>query len=331
MKITLNFSDLQDMTMEHAFPDNYHHIGEPIVERTTALECFGGTGTYREIFFEGVHIAFGDLRLKHQTVLHFESDFETVEMHFDLSGNTLTNISGTNSMHYEFNSNHHNIIYVPGIKGNLHFNTMSTQVLEINLSIPLFKKFIADTEIFTDFIRHINQQDPAMLGKHNMPITPAMVSLIRSILDCRKVGMYKRMYLEAKVVELLLLQLEQFAFHDCNSFCSLKPADMEKMHHARDIIFTRANEVHSLRRLALEIGTNEFTLKKGFKEVFGTTVFGMLSDLKMEEAKRLLSEGEKSISEISEYAGYKNSTHFTSAFKKKYGITPGKYKVELCL
>lgn len=94
-----------------------------------------------------------------------------------------------------------------------------------------------------------------------------MMNVLNEIVDCTRTGIYKRMYLEAKVIELLMLQLEQFAAHDCRVFCSLKPADIDKMHYARQIILQGINNPCSLIDLARQIGTNEFNLKKGFKEI----------------------------------------------------------------
>ena len=76
------------------------------------------------------------------------------------------------------------------------------------------------------------------------------------------------------------------------------------------------------------MGTNQQTLKKGFKELFGTTIWGYYNNLRMETAKDLLINQEKSIAEVADNIGYKNPQHFTVAFKKKYGILPSilKYK-----
>jgi AraC-like DNA-binding protein len=247
-------------------------------------------------------------------------------MHFDLSGQTLTHVNGYNSSNFSFDTMQHNIIYSPGIKGRVQFDTPAIQMMEINISPTLFKKYIAGNSAFEDFTAEIDRQNPAVLGKHHLSVTSSMLMVIESIINCQRIGTFKRLFLESKVTELLLLQLEQFTIHACNDFCTLKPLDMEKMHHAREIIHSRTYDSHSLRKIALEVGTNEFTLKKGFKEVFGTTVFTMLTDLKMEQAKQLLMEGNKSINEISLVSGYKNSAHFSTAFKRKFGITPGKLR-----
>ena len=325
MQIRINSDDLAEMVLENHFPENYYDPDSAVTERTTGIENVLGNGSYREVFFEGIHIAYGDLRLKQETRLLFESDYETVEMHFDLCGSSVTSIANSSNYSYAFTTNRHNIIYVPGIKGNIHFSASGMRTLEINLVPSLFKKYLRDTHAYDDFLNLVRKQSPGLLGKHNMPITPAMMHLVNAIINCSRKGTYKRLFLEAKVVELLLLQLEQFATHDCKVFCSLKAADVEKIQYAKEIILRQLHNPCSLIDLARQVGTNEFTLKKGFKEVFGTTVFGMVAEVKMEQARQLLLSGEKNISEVSDLTGYSHQAHFTKAFKKKFGVPPSEY------
>jgi AraC-like DNA-binding protein len=47
---------------------------------------------------------------------------------------------------------------------------------------------------------------------------------------------------------------------------------------------------------------------------------------KLEEAKSLLKFTDKSISEISEYLCFSTQSYFQNVFKKKYGMTPKKYR-----
>lgn len=86
------------------------------------------------------------------------------------------------------------------------------------------------------------------------------------------------------------------------------------------------NNACSLIELAHHVGTNEFTLKKGFKELFGTTVFGFWTDAKMNQAKLMITEQDMSISEVSDSIGYKNPRHFSAAFKRKFGVIPSQFK-----
>jgi AraC-like DNA-binding protein len=47
----------------------------------------------------------------------------------------------------------------------------------------------------------------------------------------------------------------------------------------------------------------------------------------MQEAKKLLMDDHKSIHEVSEYCGYQYVQHFSTAFKKKFGVTPGGMRI----
>nr|WP_250714436.1 AraC family transcriptional regulator [Bacteroides fragilis] len=71
----------------------------------------------------------------------------------------------------------------------------------------------------------------------------------------------------------------------------------------------------------MRVGTNECTLKRGFKTVFGTTVFGHIFDYRMEIACRYLLDSSKTIQEIGACVGYEYHAHFSTAFKRKFGLT----------
>ena len=57
-----------------------------------------------------------------------------------------------------------------------------------------------------------------------------------------------------------------------------------------------------------------------------TFFFLFIQKEKTEEAKRLLRYTDKSLSAISSYLGFSSQSHFTRAFKKFAGITPGEYR-----
>jgi AraC-like DNA-binding protein len=78
----------------------------------------------------------------------------------------------------------------------------------------------------------------------------------------------------------------------------------------------------SLKELAKLSGLNEYKLKKSFKEVYNTTVFGYLSDHRLNEARKKLESSNKSIAEIAYDLGYSSPQHFAKAFKEKFGLTP---------
>ena len=74
--------------------------------------------------------------------------------------------------------------------------------------------------------------------------------------------------------------------------------------------------------LAQQVGVSDRTLQRGFRELFGTTVFGYLTEQRMELAEQWLRQGNFTVTEIATMAGYSNPGHFAAAFKRQFGITP---------
>ena len=78
----------------------------------------------------------------------------------------------------------------------------------------------------------------------------------------------------------------------------------------------------NLSEIAGTVGLNEYKLKRGFKKIFKTTVFGYLTQQRLHLAHQYLRDTEKTAAEISFDLGYASPQHFNNAFKKKFGITP---------
>ncbi|WP_413533199.1 helix-turn-helix transcriptional regulator [Empedobacter brevis] len=308
--------------VEKEYADSYLDIDKnALKETTTYLNSFIGKGFYREISFDGVHIGFGDMHLSHKLLLGFETDFETIEMHFALKGKNTAQTSKFDR-NISFDSHTHNLIYTNGLCGKMQWKSDHFQCCEINLSKEFFNRFLPyESQLFHKFKNAIEKGSSSLLQEQHHQITHQMYQILEQIIYCEKQGLFKRMFLEAKVIELLLLQLEQF--HTESPYKgTLKRKDIDKIYVVRDFIVNNLNSSYSLIDLAHEAGTNEFILKKGFKEIFGTSVFSFWSNEKMEYAKNLLTEQRFTISEIAHLVGYKNQRHFSSAFKKKFGISP---------
>ncbi|MNI64355.1 Regulatory protein PchR [compost metagenome] len=73
------------------------------------------------------------------------------------------------------------------------------------------------------------------------------------------------------------------------------------------------------------IRLNDYKLKVGFKDMYGSTVFGYLRDQRLEKAFLLLQQGNMNVNETSCAVGYSNSSYFAEAFRDKYGVNPGEF------
>ncbi|MEM8674691.1 MAG: helix-turn-helix transcriptional regulator [Cyanobacteria bacterium P01_G01_bin.67] len=76
---------------------------------------------------------------------------------------------------------------------------------------------------------------------------------------------------------------------------------------------------------------NDCTLKRGFREVFGTTAFGYLHNYRLEQARQLLQEHHLKISEIAHKIGFASRTSLSRGFRQKYGVSPKQYQMRCTL
>jgi AraC-like DNA-binding protein len=109
----------------------------------------------------------------------------------------------------------------------------------------------------------------------------------------------------------------------CNCYL---PGENKMFYHAREIIERQHANPPSLHNLALMVGTNECKLKNGFKALFGTTVFRYLFDFRMKLACQYMLDTGLSIQDIALAVGYEHQSHFSTAFKRMYGISPQEYR-----
>jgi AraC family transcriptional regulator, transcriptional activator of the genes for pyochelin and ferripyochelin receptors len=107
---------------------------------------------------------------------------------------------------------------------------------------------------------------------------------------------------------------------------SHRHADFEKLFALRDFVENNYLEPLSLAGLCKMFSLNEFKLKKGYKELFHTTVFGHINALRMDKAREFLLHRQMSISEIADFIGYKNIGSFSAEFKRRFGFPPSTFR-----
>lgn len=78
--------------------------------------------------------------------------------------------------------------------------------------------------------------------------------------------------------------------------------------------------------IADHLGNNSSYLCRIFKKDTGKTLSDYINEVKLEEAKRLLSSTKKSVVEISAMLGYSSQAYFTTLFKKKTDMTPVEFR-----
>lgn len=151
-------------------------------------------------------------------------------------------------------------------------------------------------------------------------------NILENLLQHNYSNALENIYVNSQLQTLLLYGLECLAEEKAGESFACKflsnEADREKINLAREVLLQRIGDPITIKELSRKVGTNECYLKKGFKEMFGTTVFDFYQSQRMEHAKYLLYEKGLSVTEVSVLLGYSSISHFSTAFKKHTGLKP---------
>lgn len=82
----------------------------------------------------------------------------------------------------------------------------------------------------------------------------------------------------------------------------------------------------SLDLIADELNISKYTLSHDFTKYIGIPIMENILQLRLKEAKLLLSTSERNVNEIAHVIGFSSDVHFIQTFKKREGITPLQYR-----
>lgn len=81
-----------------------------------------------------------------------------------------------------------------------------------------------------------------------------------------------------------------------------------------------------LEQLATQAGLSKFHFHRLFKAATEVSPWQYQTNLRMNEARRLLRESEESIVAVALEVGYSNPSHFARLFRRETGISPSEYR-----
>lgn len=328
MKTVISASELNDMYFESYKLISMYSSGEGYVERRFSAQIAKDPGMFREISFDGLSIGYGELTLSDHIELHYEKPANIVEMVFILSGKNLVRHDDIRHP-FLLQANQHNILFLNRANGRQEWvSDESLKVFGISLTPEFFTNFFPEkSQHLARFLDHIHTERPGILTSHNHVITRSMLNVIHEIMHCDKPVVFRKIFLVSKVMELLVLQLEQMHGDSSTAKRRMSATVKEKLYAVKEFLDKNMEADFSIASLANHYGTNEFTLKQGFKVLFGTSIFDYWNHIRFDCAKRMLKEG-SSVQEVANKMGYSSPQNFSTAFKKRFGLIPSVYKTD---
>jgi AraC-like DNA-binding protein len=212
------------------------------------------------------------------------------------------------------------------------FNDSKKCVKKIeSIDVISFKFSPTHLSQFVKGIKQTNFSEDILNFRHTssfskiLPLCGRTRLVLEALLNHSYSDSLENIYINAQTQMLLLYSMECMVGDKEDSFsCKFlaNEADREKISKAREILLQHISEPLTIKKLSRKVAINECYLKKGFKEMYGTTIFDFFQSQRMEHAKYLLYEKGLSVTDVSLLLGYSSISHFSTAFKKQTGLKP---------
>jgi AraC family transcriptional regulator len=251
-------------------------------------------------------------------VYHYEKTIPRenyLELRFCISGNVYCRKKDTECDMCQFSASKNCVERVDSV------DVVSFRFSPVHLS-QFVKPRKGDT-ILTDDI--LNFKHVSSFSKI-LPLCGKTRMVLEAVLNHTYTDSLENIYINAQTQMLLLYSLDcmigekEIDVVNCKFLAN--EADREKIIRSREILIQHIGEPITIKELSRKVAINECYLKKGFKELFGTTIFDFYQSQRMEHARYLLYEKGLSVTDVSMMLGYSSISHFSTAFKKHTGLKP---------
>lgn len=155
----------------------------------------------------------------------------------------------------------------------------------------------------------VNRQIPAHL---NTPLREAMSD--------QYTGPARRLFAQAKVLEYLGLIVN---FLHAEDKLERQRRHTQKIRSLKEYLLSMEGRLPTLNQLATDFGLSAKQLNIEFKAEFGQSIFDYITTNRLEQAHDALLESDTPMKVLAERLGYSHVNHFITAFKRRFGYSPG--------
>ncbi|MEP7374712.1 MAG: AraC family transcriptional regulator [Chitinophagaceae bacterium] len=257
--------------------------------------------------------------IREQSSFHIKADIESTGLHFTLKNKLHFDTADLGTI--KTRTRQFNLTYMPAVDTTGHFAPGKYKSFDISYHNGYLSRYVAYLKKLEQFTLNIEKKIATRLHPAYLTATPEMIAVINSILQHDYSHALSTMYIDCKAQELLILSVEKMS-NEANKKFNLNREDEKLFENIHIWLTDNIDFTGSLTDLAQQFQTNDFKLKRGFKELYGSTVFEMLFLLRMERARKMLLETKLPVTEIGYRAGYSSGPNFSDAFKKHFGHPP---------
>ena len=204
------------------------------------------------------------------------------------------------------------------------------RIIHLHISPELLCDLLAvDMDIIHDDLRGAleGRSDHDFFLHHTMD--PMVQSAANELFNGLVGGKCSRVYLEGKALELIGLQVMKLESSERVRSSGFSLREIEQIRSIQQELKEKFDSPPTMAELSSSYMMSVPKIQAGFQEFYGTTVFAFLKEYKLRKARMFFETGEMNVSEVAWTLGYTNLSHFSAAFKKRYGVLPKKFLISV--
>lgn len=163
---------------------------------------------------------------------------------------------------------------------------------------------------------------PRQFNYCQLPLSSRMFDLAARLVESVYTGALALVHTEATILGLLCAAVAEFGAAAPAPIEQFSEHDLRCLHAARALLLKQFSPAPTIRQVARAAGMSETSLKRGFKSLFGETIFDFSVRCRMQHALSLLREQRIPVARVAEAVGYSHQTSFATAFHRHFGLCP---------
>lgn len=313
-----------DLEIIHQLPESFNGYTLPATTATEVKFAFGNM-VFQNYVGEGFSIWYSNYHIVHETILIGRADLPVLELHIQMANEFFNDWDGIGAKLLK--QHNYNLTYTPFVMNKVKFiGGKQYFTFDIHFTAAYLQKLAPHFPVLDKFLNQVEKDQPAGISKQDRFLSPAMVKIVYELLNCPYKNGVAAFFIEAKVVELLLMILNECSAEQTLGAVRLDNTDIDKFHAIRDLIDLNTRQPKTLSELSREFLLNLDKLKKGFRFLFGVPVYKYMITVRMNKAKQLVIETNLTFEEIADQTGFADRASFDKAFKKHFKCTPAYFR-----
>ncbi|MBN1300199.1 MAG: helix-turn-helix domain-containing protein [Melioribacteraceae bacterium] len=170
--------------------------------------------------------------------------------------------------------------------------------------------------------------EPLLFGKFPPSIHLPEIEKELLVSKMEKLNLVNREFKKEIRTQLRILLVEIFSRYFININNNSDNSVPSWLDVLREEMLKKENFIAGFKQMQNLANRSKEHICREFKKHFNLTPTEFINDLRLNFASNLLTNSDEGIPYISMEAGFENLSHFYHLFKKKYGVSPAKFRTE---